>query len=86
MNMKSEYDFAAMRPRKIRVTINLDPAVVRFFKKKAEETGGKYQTLINNALRHYARSEQDHEVVGNLKANLLADRDFLTKVADALPR
>ncbi|MBS1250703.1 MAG: hypothetical protein MAG431_02298 [Chloroflexi bacterium] len=37
--------------KKERITIMLDPDIIRYFKAKAGERG--YQTLINNALREF---------------------------------
>ena len=68
--MRTEYDFSGMKRRKVKVTINLDPSVIRYFKKKAEETGVGYQTLINDALRRIV--ERD-ELFEEIKTRLLAD-------------
>ena len=41
-------------PKKVRITIRLDPDIIEHFKKQVIEAGGgNYQTLINNALRQY---------------------------------
>jgi len=72
--MRTEYDFSRLKRRKIKVTINLDPSIVRYFKKKAEETGVGYQTLINNALRRIVERDELSE---EIKARLLADPDFI---------
>jgi hypothetical protein len=62
--MKKEYDFAKGRrgavvpvPRgKTRITIRLDDDVIDWFRQQVHAAGGgSYQTLINNALREYAR-------------------------------
>jgi len=66
--MRTEYDFSSLKRRKIKVTINLDPSMVRYFKKKAKETGVGYQTLINNALRRIV-----DELFEEIKTRLLAD-------------
>ena len=72
--MRTEYDFSKLKRRKIKVTINLDPSVVRYFKKKAEETGIGYQTLINDALRRIV--ERD-ELFEEIKNRLLSDPNFI---------
>jgi uncharacterized protein (DUF4415 family) len=41
----------AMSNIKINVHIRLDGDVVSYFKEKAKQEGGKYQTLINQCLR-----------------------------------
>ena len=62
--MKKEYDFAkgkrgAVVPvsrGKTRITIRLDDEVLDWFRQQVHAAGGgSYQTLINNALRDYAR-------------------------------
>ena len=62
--MKKEYDFAkgkrgAVVPvarGKTRITIRLDKEVIDWFRQQVHAAGGgSYQTLINNALREYAR-------------------------------
>jgi predicted DNA binding CopG/RHH family protein len=51
--MRTEYDFskAKLNPyiRKLRkqITIRIDTDTIEYFKKQAEETGIKYQNLIN---------------------------------------
>lgn len=53
--MKAEYDLSKMKSRrnpyarklKKQITLRLDPDVIEYFKKKAEESGIPYQTLIN---------------------------------------
>jgi predicted DNA binding CopG/RHH family protein len=52
-NMRNEYDFSKAKPnpyikklrKQISIRINID--TIAYFKKKAEETGIAYQTLIN---------------------------------------
>jgi predicted DNA binding CopG/RHH family protein len=51
--MRKEYDFSRSKPnpylKKIRkqITIRIDMDTIEYFKKQAEETGIKYQNLIN---------------------------------------
>ncbi len=60
--MKKEYDFSRAKRNpyakrlKRQVTIRLDEATIRYFKRLAEETGVAYQTLINLYLRDCAAS------------------------------
>ena len=56
--MRKNYDFSkaqrgAVIPSKgkTRITIMLDDDVLEYFRAKAEEEGGGYQTMINSALR-----------------------------------
>jgi uncharacterized protein (DUF4415 family) len=69
--MKREYDFAKAKrraiipppPGKTRVTIRLDNAVLDWFRKQVDESGGgNYQTSINDALvEHIARRREPLE-------------------------
>jgi uncharacterized protein (DUF4415 family) len=69
--MKKEYDFTNAKrgavipppPGKTRVTIRLDNAVLDWFRKQVDESGGgNYQTLINDALlEHIARRREPLE-------------------------
>ena len=56
--MRKNYDFSKARrgavipsKGKTRITIMLDDDVLEYFRAKAEEEGGGYQTMINAALR-----------------------------------
>jgi uncharacterized protein (DUF4415 family) len=64
--MRKEYDFRKAKrgsvlpvPRaKTRITIRIDDDVLAWFKDQVHQAGGgNYQTLINQALREYARNE-----------------------------
>lgn len=63
--MKKEYDFSKMKkasPKYLKhikesITMRLDPNVIKYFKKLANETGIPYQSLINYILRDYAAQE-----------------------------
>jgi uncharacterized protein (DUF4415 family) len=66
-NMKKEYDFrkgkrgAVVRtPKgKTRITIRIDDDILEWFRGEVEAAGGgRYQTLINNALREYLNQQQ----------------------------
>ncbi len=60
--MRKSYDFSKAnrnpyaRRLKQQVTIRLDRDTVRYFRRLAEETGIRYQTLINLYLRECASS------------------------------
>jgi hypothetical protein len=66
--MKKEYDFAKGRRGavvpvargKTRITIRLDTDVIDWFRQQVHASGGgSYQTLMNNALREYARRQPE---------------------------
>ena len=62
--MRREYDFSKARRNpyarrlKRQVTIRLDDATIAYFKALSEETGIRYQTLINLYLRDCAISHK----------------------------
>lgn len=65
--MKSEYDFSKgkrgsvipMPPSKERITIRLDQDILEWFRQQAlGQSGGNYQTMINQALRQYIEMHQ----------------------------
>ena len=62
--MRDEYDFSKAKKNpyakgvKRQVTIRLDEATIEYFKQMAEDTGIKYQTLINLYLRDCAESDR----------------------------
>ena len=62
--MRKEYDFTHARPNpyakrlKQSVTIRLEAPTIEYFKSLAEETGIRYQTLINLYLRDCAASRR----------------------------
>jgi hypothetical protein len=59
--MKAEYDFSQGRrgavrssPGKSRITIRIDDDVLQWFRDQViSQSGGSYQSMINDALRHY---------------------------------
>ena len=60
--MRKEYDFSkskrgpvAKSTGKTRITIYLDDDIIEAFRKKGDEVGQGYQTLINEALRETLR-------------------------------
>ncbi len=62
--MKAEYDFSKGKKNpyanrlKKQITIRLDEPTIAYFKDLAEETGVRYQTLINLYLRDCAASKR----------------------------
>lgn len=71
--MKAKYDFSkgkrgAVLPssgKKVRITIRLDRDIIDWFRSKvAEQGGGSYQTMLNDALRkHIERQDQPLEEI-----------------------
>ena len=66
--MKKEYDFSKGKrgpvlqpdPNKVRITIRLDADIIEYFKEQVHKAGGgNYQTMINEALRHYLAKKQE---------------------------
>jgi uncharacterized protein (DUF4415 family) len=55
-NMRKEYDFSKgiknpyVRRLKKQISIRIDPDTIDYFKKLADETGIRYQNLINSYL------------------------------------
>ena len=63
--MRKEYDLsdavrgpAVKQPGKKRVTIMLDCDVIAAFRARAKDTGGGYQSAINQALREHLASDE----------------------------
>ena len=63
--MRKEYDLseatrgpAVKQPNKTRITIMLDWDVIAAFRARAKDTGGGYQTTINQALREHLASDE----------------------------
>lgn len=65
--MKKEYDLgrgkrgAVLRtpPGKTRITIRIDDDVLAWFRTQVHKAGGgSYQTLMNDALRHFIESQE----------------------------
>ena len=66
--MEAEYDFSQGKrgaidptpPGKTRITIRLDDEVLAWFREQVHDAGGgNYQTLINEALRHYIQQSRE---------------------------
>ena len=62
--MRTKYDFSKAKKNpyasrlKKQITIRLDDATIAYFKDLAEETGVRYQTLINLYLRDCAANQK----------------------------
>ncbi len=62
--MRTKYDFSKAKKNpyarrlKKQITIRLDDATIAYFKDLAEETGVRYQTLINLYLRDCAAKQK----------------------------
>jgi uncharacterized protein (DUF4415 family) len=62
--MRTKYDFSGAKENpyaqrlKKQITIRLDNATIAYFKDLAEETGVRYQTLINLYLRDCATKQK----------------------------
>ncbi|HEY5574998.1 MAG TPA: BrnA antitoxin family protein [Anaerolineales bacterium] len=66
--MKENYNFSygkrgaidPLPPGKTRITIRLDDDIIEWFRQQANaQGGGNYQTMINDALREYIRSQKE---------------------------
>ncbi|MDR1909188.1 MAG: BrnA antitoxin family protein [Spirochaetaceae bacterium] len=66
--MRKEYDFSKAKQnpyiKKLRkqITIRIDADTIEYFKKQAEETGIKYQNLINLYLSECAMNQKTIEI------------------------
>ena len=67
--MRKEYDFTGATrgaliatKGKSRITIYIDDFVLDEFRARAEKSGTGYQTLINDALRHYLKGGRGEPV------------------------
>lgn len=67
--MKKEYDFSKGRrgavleapPGKTRITIRIDDDILRWFRTQVDKAGGgSYQTAMNDALRRFMESSENH--------------------------
>ncbi|MFZ5451055.1 MAG: BrnA antitoxin family protein [Thermodesulfobacteriota bacterium] len=64
--MREEYDFSKAKlvippedPKKTRITIRLDTEILKWFWQRIDEAGGgNYQTMINEVLKNYIKSEK----------------------------
>ena len=74
----SYYDFSKGRvgavlthPGKTRITIWIDNAVIKWFRNYSERQGVGYQTLINDALRDFAKA--DHRPISAIIREAIRD-------------
>ena len=67
--MKKEYDFShgrrgavlAAPPGKTRITIRIDDDILQWFRVQIHKAGGgSYQTAMNDALRRFMESSENH--------------------------
>jgi hypothetical protein len=67
--MKREYDFSHGRrgavleapPGKTRITIRIDDDILQWFRVQVHKAGGgSYQTAMNDALRRFMESSENH--------------------------
>jgi predicted DNA binding CopG/RHH family protein len=69
IEMRKEYDFSKAKPnpyiKKLRkqITIRIDTDTIEYFKKQAEDTGIKYQNLINMYLSDCVTNEKTIKIV-----------------------
>jgi hypothetical protein len=77
--MRTEYDFSkgkrgALIPQKgkTRISIFIDNTVLDGFRARAEKAGTGYQTMMNEALRHYL-GETDRPVTENRLRQILRE-------------
>jgi len=70
-NMKEEYDLSKMKSRKNpyaeklnkkKVTLRLQPEIIKYFKEMSQDTGIPYQTLINLYLQDCVNSHRKLEM------------------------
>jgi predicted DNA binding CopG/RHH family protein len=69
VEMRTEYDFSKAKPnpyiKKLRkqITIRIDTDTIEYFKKQAEDTGIKYQNLINMYLSDCVTNEKTIKIM-----------------------
>jgi uncharacterized protein (DUF4415 family) len=68
-NMRKEYDFTSsvknpyLRKLKKQISIRIDPDTIAYFKRLADETGIRYQNLINSYLADCASRKMKPKMV-----------------------
>ncbi len=84
--MKDEYDFSngkrgAILPSKgkSRITIYIDDAILDEFRRRAEEAGTGYQTMINDALKEHLDEISEKNVTESMLRRILQEE--LPKIA-----
>ena len=78
---------AAERPErhlKVKVTMNVDGDIVRYFKDRAMTEGRPYQTLINETLREFIEGSRAEKLAEEVGRNLLENRTFLDSLREKL--
>ncbi|RKX77562.1 MAG: CopG family transcriptional regulator [Spirochaetes bacterium] len=84
---KEEYDFknAKQEPvvkpsaNKTRITIRIDTDILNWFREQVnKESGGNYQTLINEALREY-KNLKDHDFEDTLRKVIREELKVISK-------
>jgi uncharacterized protein (DUF4415 family) len=77
--MRDEYDFKGGKrgpviasPGKTRITMMLDDDTIEAFRRRAEEAGRGYQTMINDALRAYL-AEDNRPVTAKVLRKILRE-------------
>lgn len=74
----------SLRDTKTRVTIYIDSDILMRFRELAEQTGGRYQSLINDALRPMANKMDEKAGSVLFKEEILADKKFIKRLKTAL--
>ena len=70
--MRDEYNFteskrgAIVKTAKERITIRLDPEIIKWFRDRVKG-GGNYQTLINEALREHIERQSGTDLESTLR-------------------
>ncbi len=59
---------------KVNIHIRLDADIVYYFKEKADREGGKYQTLLNQHLRHTIWPKHEPEYKLEQRVRLIEER------------
>ncbi len=82
--MRDEYDFSKAKRGAVitdhgkeRITIFLDKGILSEFRRRSEEAGRGYQTMINDALREYLSTERhpvDEKTLRKVLREELKDR------------
>ncbi len=49
-----------LKSAKVRITTYLDREILEFLRKKALQTGGKYQTVLNQILRVFLKGKEEN--------------------------
>lgn len=74
----------AHKHSRIKVTINFDGDIVKYFKEKAKTEGRSYQILINDALREYIKGNSAEQLARAVGAILMTDSSFLELLTEQI--